>query len=454
MYMSVCVVPCRTVSYRVVPCRTVSYCALLCRTVSYCVVPCRTVSYRVVPCRTVSYRVVLCRTVSYCVVLCCTVLYCVVPCRTVSVLYDTLYDTVRRVVHPRRVGPRHLVRRPDASYSAFPTALTCTTPRPAPPPPPLLASFIVPYPTVRVPPGESATEARRPASETWSGAQPGMRPPSQTHQRLFPAPVGPLVASVGGGFGLWGRALRPRSALRAHGAHRWCSWPVGTAEGEPRSTRRTHPWGARPVRPCGPCDSGWVGPGAGACALCAPRPRRAALSRSIMRKGGGSFLSFCSRGMSRLCLNAVATTSYALLAVGLSGASRPPRVEGSNGGAKDQQRRPARNTTCVTSLQQVHPFRVSSKACAPYRYLGTYKCCAVPAWVPTQGNYSQLIVGYPHRSSTIMCCCTWRASVGGGVGWGGERCLVVNRHEVFRDPKPLVTPLGGFLAALPTPHLS
>ena len=36
--------------------------------------------------------------------------YYVVLCRTVLVLYDTLYDTVRRVVHPRRVGPRRLVR--------------------------------------------------------------------------------------------------------------------------------------------------------------------------------------------------------------------------------------------------------------------------------------------------------------------------------------------------------
>ena len=55
MYMSVCDVLCRTVSY----------CVVLCRTVSYCVVPCRTVSYCVVLCRTVSYCVVLCRTVSY-----------------------------------------------------------------------------------------------------------------------------------------------------------------------------------------------------------------------------------------------------------------------------------------------------------------------------------------------------------------------------------------------------
>ena len=120
-----------------VPCRTVSYCVVLCRTVSYCVVPCRTVSYRVVLCRTVSYCVVLCRTVSYCVVLCRTVSYCVVRCRCCTTpcttLYDAsyipdasgpdaLYDTVRRVVRSRRVGPRHLVQRPDASYSAFPTA--------------------------------------------------------------------------------------------------------------------------------------------------------------------------------------------------------------------------------------------------------------------------------------------------------------------------------------------
>ena len=102
-------------------CRTVSYCVALCRTVSYCVVPCRTVSYRVVPCRTVSYCVVPCRTVSY----------CVVRCRTVSVLYDTLYDTVRRVVHPRRVRPRHLVRhcttRRTSPTHRAPTP--CTTPR-------------------------------------------------------------------------------------------------------------------------------------------------------------------------------------------------------------------------------------------------------------------------------------------------------------------------------------
>ena len=121
MYMSVCDVPCRTVSYCVVQCRTVSYCVVLCRTVSYCVVPCRTVSY----------CVVLCRTVSYCVVLCRTVLYCVVLCRTVSVLYDTLYDTVRRVVHPRRVGPRRLVRH-CTTRRTLPTRRAptpCTTPR-------------------------------------------------------------------------------------------------------------------------------------------------------------------------------------------------------------------------------------------------------------------------------------------------------------------------------------
>ena len=136
--VSYCVVPCRTVSYCVVLCRTVSYCVVLCRTVSYCVVLCRTVSYCVVLCRTVSYCVVLCRTVSYGVVLCRTVSYCVVQCRCCTTpcttLYDAsyipdasgpdaLYDTVRRVVRSRRVGPRHLVRRPDASYSAFPTAL-------------------------------------------------------------------------------------------------------------------------------------------------------------------------------------------------------------------------------------------------------------------------------------------------------------------------------------------
>ena len=90
------------VSYRVVPCRTLSYCVVPCRTVSYRVVPCRTVSYRAVPCRTVSYRVVL--------------------CRTVSLPYDTLYDTVRRVVHPRRVGPTRRAPTPcttlyDASYA-------------------------------------------------------------------------------------------------------------------------------------------------------------------------------------------------------------------------------------------------------------------------------------------------------------------------------------------------
>ena len=123
---------------------------------SYCVVLCRTVSYRVVLCRTVSYCVVLCRTVSYCVVLCRTVSYCVVRCRCCTTpcttLYDAsyipdasgpdaLYDTVRRVVRSRRVGPRHLVRRPDASYSAFLTALTpspplCNRPQLPPPPPP------------------------------------------------------------------------------------------------------------------------------------------------------------------------------------------------------------------------------------------------------------------------------------------------------------------------------
>ena len=106
LYVYICI--CLCVTYRVVLCRTVSYCVVLCRTVSYCVVLCRTVSYCVVRCR------------------CCTT-----PCMT---LYDAsyipdasgpdaLYDTVRRVVRSRRVGPRHLVRRPDASYSAFPTAL-------------------------------------------------------------------------------------------------------------------------------------------------------------------------------------------------------------------------------------------------------------------------------------------------------------------------------------------
>ena len=65
---------------------------------------------------------------SYCVVRCWC---CTTPCTT---LYDAsyipdasgpdaLYDTVRRVVRSRRVGPRRLVRRPDASYNAFPTAL-------------------------------------------------------------------------------------------------------------------------------------------------------------------------------------------------------------------------------------------------------------------------------------------------------------------------------------------
>ena len=66
---------------------------------------------------------------SYCVVRCWC---CTTPCTT---LYDAsyipdasgpdaLYDTVRRVVRSRRVGPRRLVRRPDASYNAFPTALS------------------------------------------------------------------------------------------------------------------------------------------------------------------------------------------------------------------------------------------------------------------------------------------------------------------------------------------
>ena len=65
---------------------------------------------------------------SYCVVRCWC---CTTPCTT---LYDAsyipdasgpdaLYDTVRRVVRSRRVGPRRLVRRPDASYNAFPTVL-------------------------------------------------------------------------------------------------------------------------------------------------------------------------------------------------------------------------------------------------------------------------------------------------------------------------------------------
>ena len=48
---------------------------------------------------------------------------------------DTLYDTVRRVVHPRRVGPRHLVRhcttRCTVSYDActtlYDTVRHCTT---------------------------------------------------------------------------------------------------------------------------------------------------------------------------------------------------------------------------------------------------------------------------------------------------------------------------------------
>ena len=70
---------------------------------------------------------------SYCVVRCWC---CTTPCTT---LYDAsyipdasgpdaLYDTVRRVVRSRRVGPRRLVRRPDASYNAFPTALQKATP--------------------------------------------------------------------------------------------------------------------------------------------------------------------------------------------------------------------------------------------------------------------------------------------------------------------------------------
>ena len=69
---------------------------------------------------------------SYCVVRCWC---CTTPCTT---LYDAsyipdasgpdaLYDTVRRVVRSRRVGPRRLVRRPDASYNAFPTALKNNT---------------------------------------------------------------------------------------------------------------------------------------------------------------------------------------------------------------------------------------------------------------------------------------------------------------------------------------
>ena len=110
-------------------CSYVYICICLC--VTYCVVLCRTVSYCVVPCRTVSYSVVLCRTVSYCVVLCRTVSYYVVLCRMVSVLYDTLYDTVRRVVHPRRVGPRRLVRH-CTTRRTLPTRRAptpCTTPR-------------------------------------------------------------------------------------------------------------------------------------------------------------------------------------------------------------------------------------------------------------------------------------------------------------------------------------
>ena len=57
--------------------------------------------------------------------------YYVVLCRTVLVLYDTLYDTVRRVVHPRRVGPRRLVRH-CTTRRTLPTRRAptpCTTPR-------------------------------------------------------------------------------------------------------------------------------------------------------------------------------------------------------------------------------------------------------------------------------------------------------------------------------------
>ena len=60
---------------------------------------------------------------SYCVVRCWC---CTTPCTTLydaSYIPDALYDTVRRVVRSRRVGPRRLVRRPDASYNAFPTVL-------------------------------------------------------------------------------------------------------------------------------------------------------------------------------------------------------------------------------------------------------------------------------------------------------------------------------------------
>ena len=78
---------------------------------------------------------------SYCVVRCWC---CTTPCTT---LYDAsyipdasgpdaLYDTVRRVVRSRRVGPRRLVRRPDASYNAFPTALQTPPPPPHTPTPP------------------------------------------------------------------------------------------------------------------------------------------------------------------------------------------------------------------------------------------------------------------------------------------------------------------------------
>ena len=87
---------------------------------------------------------------SYCVVRCWC---CTTPCTT---LYDAsyipdasgpdaLYDTVRRVVHPRRVGPRRLVRRPDASYNAFPTVLFMEPPTEAvsqpPPLPPEAYTF-------------------------------------------------------------------------------------------------------------------------------------------------------------------------------------------------------------------------------------------------------------------------------------------------------------------------
>ena len=134
MYMSVCDVLCRTVSYRVVLCRIVSYCVVLCRTVSYCVVQCRTVSYYVVPCRTVSYRVVLCRTVSYCVVpcrtvsyrvvLCRTVSYCVVLCRTVSYCV-VLCRTVSYGVGAVRHLVRHCTTRRTSPTRRAPTP--CTT---------------------------------------------------------------------------------------------------------------------------------------------------------------------------------------------------------------------------------------------------------------------------------------------------------------------------------------